>query len=218
MSTFTHADLCALAVKWLKRNNSAGGPGCAVALSECRSGYLGEIPDAIGYRASGHHDGTYVVEVKVSRSDFLADARKPHRISGGLGNWRHFMAPEGLIRVDELPTGWGLLEVNGRGHVKRRAGVAAHFHQGYDELERAYAQWRQEADHAREQWLLVRAVANAGDPMEALSRLREANNRASRLAAELEREIKNRRDRERRRIAGTADEMPLPRRSVGVMP
>lgn len=218
MSTFTHADLCALAVKWLKRNNSAGGPGCAVALSECRSGYLGEIPDAIGYRASGHHDGTYVVEVKVSRSDFLADARKPHRISGGLGKWRHFMAPEGLIRVDELPPGWGLLEVNSRGHVKRRAGVAAHFHLGYDELERAFEQWRQDADHAREQWLLVRAVANAGDPMEALSRLREANNRASRLAAELEREIKNRCDRERRRIAATPDEIPIPRRSAGAMP
>lgn len=218
MTTPTHADLCALAVKWLKRNNSAGGPGCAVALSECRSGYLGEIPDAIGYRASGHHDGTYVVEVKVSRSDFLADARKPHRISGGLGNWRHFMAPEGLIRVDELPSGWGLLEVNSRGHVKRLAGVAAHFHLGYDELERAYAQWRQDADHAREQWLLVRAVANAGDPMEALARLREANNRASRLALELDRERASRRERERRPSPTAAAQLPLPRRATGAMP
>lgn len=121
----THADLCALAVKWLKRQNSAGGPGCHVAISECRSGWTGEIPDAIGFRAAGHKqtDGSIVVECKTSRSDFLADRKKAHRLEGGLGNWRYFMAPAGLIRADEVPLGWGLLEVNSRLHIKAVAGL-----------------------------------------------------------------------------------------------
>ena len=122
---FTHRDLCDIAVKWLQRPNSAGGPGCHVAVSECRTGWTGEIPDAIGFRAAGFEDGSIVIECKVSRSDFLADRRKSHRVSGGVGNWRYFLAPAGVIQADELPQGWGLLEVNRRGHVKALAGVAA---------------------------------------------------------------------------------------------
>src|SRR5690606_30712771 len=121
----THADLCALALKWLKRPRSAGGAGCAVAVSECRTGWSGEIPDAIGFRCAEPDPGSVVVEVKVSRPDFLADSKKPHRTSGGVGDWRYYMAPQGIISAVDLPKGWGLLEVNSRGHVKVVAGHAA---------------------------------------------------------------------------------------------
>lgn len=104
---FTHAALCDVAVKWLKRAHSAGGPGCLVAVSEVAGGWTGEIPDAIGFNLSHWETGATVIEVKVSRSDFLSDRKKPHRQAGGMGRWRYYMAPVGLIAVSELPAGWG---------------------------------------------------------------------------------------------------------------
>ena len=55
-STMKHSDLCKLAVSWLKRPFSRGGHGCTVAIDECRTGWGGEIPDAVGYRYSGMQD------------------------------------------------------------------------------------------------------------------------------------------------------------------
>lgn len=184
----THKTLTELAVKWLKRPNSAGGPGCAIAMNECKTGYSGEIPDAIGFRRTGHQptDGSVVVEVKTSRADFLADAKKPHRMSGGVGSWRYYMAPTGLIAPMELPAGWGLLEVNVRGHVKAVAGHAVHFKGRHDEYLRQADLWRfDDVDMEREQFLLVRVIANTGDPQKVLDMLREANNQRSRLLSRI---------------------------------
>ncbi len=185
-----HQTLCAIAVKWLKRAPSAGGPGCAVAVSECKTGWSGEIPDAIGFRYTGSQalDGSTLIEVKTSRSDFLADAKKPHRQTGGIGVWRYYMCPTGLIAPQELPIGWGLLEVNARGHVKALAGHALYFRQshGYTEYVRQASLWRfPDVDLHREQFLLVRTIANAGDPQKVLEMIRDANNRAARLTASI---------------------------------
>lgn len=102
----THAKLVSLAVAWLRRYR------CGVVLSEqaCLSG---EMPDAIGWKKACH---SVLVESKVSRGDFLADRDKPFRQKPGMGVGceRYYLAPRGLIRVDELPAGWGLLEVSGR--------------------------------------------------------------------------------------------------------
>ncbi|MFT0546998.1 hypothetical protein ACMHYO_11720 [Allopusillimonas ginsengisoli] len=175
-----HKAYCALAVKWLKRPKSAGGPGCAVAVSECASGWVGERPDAIGFRFTGHAptDGSVLVEVKVSRADFLADAKKPHRSGDGLGSWRYYMAPKGLIQVDDLPPGWGLLEVTKGGQVKPAAGHAACFRDGgWDAYKAEAERWRfANVDRDREMFLLVRVLANT-DPQKALDMVREANNR-----------------------------------------
>lgn len=195
---FTHKALAELAVRWLKRVRSSGGPGCAIAMSECKTGYSGEIPDAIGFRRTGHAqtDGSVVIEVKISRADFLADAKKPHRVSGGVGSWRYYMAPTGLIAPMELPTGWGLLEVNPRGHVKAVAGHAVHFKSRHDEFLRQADLWRfAEVDMQREQFLLVRIIANTGDPQKVLDMLREANNQRVKLLT---------------RIAQIADALGLP--------
>jgi hypothetical protein len=71
------------------------------------------MPDAIGWKKACH---SVLVESKVSRGDFLADRGKPFRSNPetGVGCERYYMAPRGLIRVEELPAGWGLLEVCGR--------------------------------------------------------------------------------------------------------
>ncbi len=105
--TLTHADLVKIAGRWLR--NTAG---CTVVLEElCAATGNGENPDAIGW----YTGRTMLVECKVSRSDFLADRKKRFRANPerGLGLYRYFMAPKGLIRVDELPARWGLLEVSG---------------------------------------------------------------------------------------------------------
>ena len=71
------------------------------------------MPDAIGWKKKCH---SVLVECKASRADFLADAAKPwrQRPETSVGAERYYLAPRGLIRVDEIPAGWGLLEVNGR--------------------------------------------------------------------------------------------------------
>lgn len=182
-----HSDLCTLAVKWLKRPNSAGGHGCTVAVSECRSGHSGETPDAIGFRANWNN-GSVVVEAKVSRSDFLADRAKPHRQPGaGMGTWRYYMTPEGLLKPEDLPEKWGLLEVNKRGHVKPVVGPAV-VAKNWGQFSEAREAFRHEVDHDAERDLLVLLIARIEDPQAVSQRIREANNATQRLIREFERE------------------------------
>jgi len=102
----THAKLVSLAVAWLRRYR------CGVVLSE-QACVSGEMPDAIGWKRACH---SVLVECKVSRADFLADREKPFRQKpeSGVGCERYYLAPRGLIRLQELRPGWGLLEVCGR--------------------------------------------------------------------------------------------------------
>ncbi len=95
-----------MAVQWLRRYR------CGVVLSE-QACVSGEMPDAIGWKRACH---SVLVESKVSRADFLADRDKPfrQRPEQGVGCERYYLAPKGLIKIDELPLGWGLLEVSGR--------------------------------------------------------------------------------------------------------
>lgn len=201
MSGLTHSDLCGIAVKWLKRANSAGGPGCHIAVSECRSGWTGEVPDAIGFRAAGSiDDGSVVVECKTSRSDFLADRKKAHRIDGGCGNWRYFMAPEGIISPDELPDRWGLLIVNTRGHVKAVSGLAVKYRNSWPRDDDIRA-WRHEANRDREQFLLTKLLFRVGDP--------EVLNRNIKIAyAERDQAVRYAKER----IKGLQDELRLARK------
>lgn len=179
----THRQLCDVAVKWLRRPFGSRGHACAVAASECRisgSG-RGEVPDAIGFRFSGHRDGTVVVEVKTSRSDFLADLRKPHRRGAGLGSWRYYMAPEGLVRLEELPDRWGLVEVNDRGHIRQVRGAAALVDRYSREIDAQIDTWRFESDRTAELSLLTRLMARVGDHEALNRRLAKINNENSRL-------------------------------------
>lgn len=186
MATWSHADLCALAVRWLKRPMSAGGHGCLVAISEARPEGNGECPDAIGFRA-GWNDGSVLVECKVSRSDFLADRAKPHRQPGcGMGTWRYYMAPAGLLRVPDLPDRWGLLEVNARGHVTPLAGPAFHRHNHRDRAQALEDFRHRPSDVERERALLVRLLARLGDVEAANLRIREAVGAQQRMAVTID--------------------------------
>lgn len=102
----THEKLVERAVAWLRRY------GCGVVLSE-QSCSSGETPDAIGWKRACH---SVVVECKISRADFLVDRDKPFRRKPELamGCERYYLSPAGLIKPEELPPGWGLLETRGR--------------------------------------------------------------------------------------------------------
>ncbi|MGV8925034.1 MAG: adenylosuccinate synthase [Ewingella sp.] len=184
----THNELNAIAAKWLKRPSSGNGPGCQVALTEVGGLYGGERADAFGYRW-GFDGGSVVVESKVSRSDFLADRAKPHRngTTAGMGTYRYYICPEGLITIDDLPQGWGLLWVNARGHVKIKAGhVCAYLACGYRGHELAPF-WQHHADLRFELDMLAHSLVRFGDPEEAKSLVRGATRETSRLANEVNR-------------------------------
>jgi len=98
----THGQLVEKAVHWLRRYR------CGVVLSE-QACVSGEMPDAIGWKRACH---SVLVECKVTRADFLADRAKPFRVkpADGVGCERFYLVPAALVRHEELPIGWGLLE------------------------------------------------------------------------------------------------------------
>lgn len=104
MPSELHEQLCEKGVSWLKRN------GFPVAAMNVWAVGSRERVDCIGYR----QQCSAMIEVKVSRSDFLADRKKPERLAGGVGTYRFYLTPAGLIAVNDLPEGWGLLELSGR--------------------------------------------------------------------------------------------------------
>ena len=102
----THAQLVEKAVRWLRSSR------CGVLLSE-QACVSGEMPDAIGWKRANH---SVLVECKVTRADFLADRAKPFRSKPerGVGCERFYLTPANLLRPEELPACWGLLEIRGR--------------------------------------------------------------------------------------------------------
>jgi len=105
----THAQLVEKAVRWLRSYR------CGVVLSE-QACVSGEMPDAIGWKQACH---SVLVECKVTRADFVADREKPFRQKPerGVGSERFYLTPPALIKLEELPAGWGLLECR-RGHIE----------------------------------------------------------------------------------------------------
>lgn len=182
-----HKSLCDIAVRWLKRANGSNGPGCQFAVSEVATGWNGEMPDAIGFKTEYGYQGSVLVEVKVSRSDFLADFKKPHRCgdADALGNWRYYMCPEGVINPQDIPPKWGLLYVNNRGHVKH---VVSPFPiKNWLDYSNQLDQMKFPSNTNRELYLLVKLLARLGDVEKYNNDLKEARSSASRLAKTIER-------------------------------
>lgn len=100
----SHSDLVSVAEKWLYNKAK-----CSFVIKELSS-IAGETPDAIGFR-----DGiSILIECKISISDYSRDKKKifrrrPHT---GMGDHRFFMCPDGLIKENSLPKGWGLIYYN----------------------------------------------------------------------------------------------------------
>ncbi len=105
----THAELVDLAYGWVLRRTPSG-----FAFRELSS-LSSEQPDVIGFGSWKNY--SVLVECKVSRADFFAEMKKRFRIEGGqlgVGRYRFYACPEGMIKEEELPSGWGLLYANGK--------------------------------------------------------------------------------------------------------
>lgn len=102
----THDKLVKAGINWFKKDLRTN-----VVLSESR-GFGGEIPDIIAWK-SGF---SFLIECKISKADFLEDQKKHFRIypDRGMGHYRLFLCPIGLIKPEELPNGWGLLYFDGK--------------------------------------------------------------------------------------------------------
>lgn len=101
--TPTHREGCEIAANYLRSRMN-----CGAVFIEPNSFDNKESPDAIGFRSGGC---SILMEVKVSRSDFLSDKKKPHRMdpATGMGAYRFYVCPQGVIKVEDLPPKWGLL-------------------------------------------------------------------------------------------------------------
>lgn len=101
MIPLTHADLVKRAKKWLLNTI-----GCGFVLSELSTAAM-EIPDGIGWKDRR----SILIECKATRSDFLSDKRKYFRKipEQGMGTYRLYMCPPGIINQNDLPDKWGLL-------------------------------------------------------------------------------------------------------------
>jgi len=96
----------------LRRRYEESSPGEWLLLSEV---FLGDgHVDFVAvnlWRARGNRILGF--EVKGSRGDWLAELRKPGKSEAGIhacDEW-WLVAPRGLVRPDELPDGWGVLEL-----------------------------------------------------------------------------------------------------------
>jgi hypothetical protein len=106
----THEQLVKAGKIWLLNTKR-----CRVVATELVTG-VQEQPDIIGWQ----NFKSFMIECKVSRSDFFADAKKSHRLPKcGMGEMRWYLTPRGLVKPEEVPDGWGLIEHRHSNHIKR---------------------------------------------------------------------------------------------------
>lgn len=106
----THSKIIEYSRKVLKRAGMRWK--CGITVSEL-STINSEIPDILGF----YSGGASLIEAKASRNDFLNDKKKPFRMNPetGMGNYRFYACPTGLIKENELPNKWGLIYVSEKG-------------------------------------------------------------------------------------------------------
>ena len=107
-----HNDIVNRGTKWLKKHEeNLIVPNCPIIAEDLTTATsTGETPDIIGWASWT----SVLIEVKVSRSDFLRDKKKWSRVNPelGVGEYRYYLCPEGLIKEKDLPVAWGLLHID----------------------------------------------------------------------------------------------------------
>lgn len=169
-----HQALVAQGERWMKRQ------GFGVVAAELVTNGTNEQADVIGFRSMS----SAVLEAKASRADFLADSKKPHRTAGGLGVYRFYICPPGIIELDDLPSGWGLLYADGQRitEVRRPTG---NLWPAYGVSVGDWGDFQHQPDERAERGVLYsvarrRSLSRSDERYE--KRLREAEREARRLA------------------------------------
>lgn len=116
----THNELVNLAARYLEFS------GFRVILTE--PGYVSEKPDAIGFKEGC----SVLIECKASRSDFLADRKKPFRNGKekGVGNYRYYLTNPYVANIHDLPHKWNLLwaiDENTIYHINTPSSIDNHY-------------------------------------------------------------------------------------------
>lgn len=107
----THDELVKIACEWLFKKKHL-----QIVLGDFRTVNVNEHPDAIVWKSSGW---SILIEVKTSRADFLRDAKKfSRRNQYAMGQQRYYLAPENILKEEEIPEGWGFLTVSEKNKVK----------------------------------------------------------------------------------------------------
>lgn len=97
--------------------------------------FLTKVADGTGFGVTGWCDALamslwpskglnlYGYEVKVSRSDWQREMQRPEKAETFASRCHYFFvaAPKGVVRLEELPALWGLIEPAGSGMRVRRA-------------------------------------------------------------------------------------------------
>ena len=106
----THTKIIEYSRKVLKRSGTRWK--CGITFAELSTANY-EIPDVLGFQSGG----SSLIEAKASRNDFLSDKKKHFRKHPemGMGNYRFYACPTGLIKENELPDKWGLIYVSEKG-------------------------------------------------------------------------------------------------------
>lgn len=110
--------------------------GCTIGALNYSGGWNPERVDAILFNSRS----SFLIEAKVSRSDFLADKKKLSRIepSRGVGRYRYYACPPDLISATELPAKWGLIYIGGRGEISMPIGYGGCVKIGEEKREGQY--------------------------------------------------------------------------------
>lgn len=115
-----HQKLIKLGANFIMKNPPTKGniscSKCNIVATEITT-FASEKPDVLGF---ANDTNTVMLEAKISRADFLKDAKKPFRKEPetGMGNFRLYITPVGLIIPQELPENWGLIEVDKKNKCK----------------------------------------------------------------------------------------------------
>lgn len=103
----THHKICCVVGKWLQGRWSGKKPYAHyVAVELVTQGC--ENTDVFGFNPMY----STMIEVKVSKSDFLKDKHKYANVVGRVGDYKYYCCPTNVIKIDDLPDKWGLLYIN----------------------------------------------------------------------------------------------------------
>lgn len=105
----THRELCLFAAQKIRTGIHWDVPKCTYSIVEPFSFCSYEQPDVFAW----NYWTTVMIECKVSHADFLSDLKKPFRSEPerGIGRHRFYCCPDGIIKEEEVPIGYGLLYV-----------------------------------------------------------------------------------------------------------
>lgn len=108
MAELTHTDLVRRAVVMARSS------GYSVIFAEMATQESVYIPDVLAWQPGGRR--SLLVECKASRSDFLADRKKPIHAAPEMfpGESRVYLVAEGVAKAEDVPPNWGLTVVRSK--------------------------------------------------------------------------------------------------------